>query len=57
MAESIVLSHGLRNPSEGEEGKGRGERERVGQVKEPLKAMRDTDVWKVMIAYAKEHGT
>ena len=57
MAESIVLSHGLRIPSEGEEGKGRGERERVGQVTEPLKAMRDTDVWKVMIAYAKEHGT
>ena len=57
MAESIVLSHEQRIPSEGEEGKGRGERERVGRVTEPLKAMRDTDVWKVRIAYAKEHGT
>ena len=33
------------------------ERERVGRVTEALKAMRDRDVLKVMIAYAKEHGT
>ena len=51
--------HGLRIPSKGEVGKGRGERdrERVGWVTEALKAMRDTDVLKVMIAYTKEHGT
>ena len=33
------------------------ERERVGRVTEALKAMRDRDVWKVMIAYVKGHGT
>ena len=42
------------------EGRGGGrerKRERVGRVTEALKGMRDRDVWKVMIAYAKEHGT
>ena len=29
----------------------------VGQGTEPLKATRDRDAWKVMIAYAKEHRT
>ena len=29
----------------------------VRRVTEALKATRDRDVWKVMIAYAKEHGT
>ena len=32
---------------------------RTGQVTltDTLKATRDRDAWKVMIAYAKEHGT
>ena len=30
---------------------------KAGQVTDALKATRDRDVWKVMIAYAKEHGT
>ena len=30
---------------------------KVGRMTEALKARRDRDVWKVMIAYAKEHGT
>ena len=30
---------------------------KVGRVTEALKAMRDQDAWKVMIAYSKEHGT
>ena len=30
---------------------------KVGRVTEVLKARRDRDTWKVMIAYAKEHGT
>ena len=29
----------------------------VGRVTEALKATRDREAWKVMIAYAKEHGT
>ena len=30
---------------------------KVGRETEELKATRDRDAWKVMIAYAKEHGT
>ena len=30
---------------------------KVGVVTEALKATRNKDAWKVMIAYAKEHGT
>ena len=30
---------------------------KVGRVTEALKAVRDRDAWKIMIAYAKEHGT
>ena len=30
---------------------------KVGRVTEALKATRGRGVWKVMIAYAKEHGT
>ena len=29
----------------------------VGRLTEALKAMRDRDLWKVMISYSKEHGT
>ena len=29
----------------------------IGGVRDALKATRDRDAWKVMIAYAKEHGT
>ena len=29
----------------------------VGRVTEALKATADRDVWKIMIDYAKEHGT
>ena len=29
----------------------------VGRVTEALKATRDRDTWKVMIAHTKEHGT
>ena len=50
-------SHQKEKKERGGERERERERERVGQVTEPLKAMRDTDVWKVMIAYAKEHGT
>ena len=53
-----------RRSRKGEGGEGRGgdrererERERVGRVTEALKVMRDRDVWKVIIAYAKGHGT
>ena len=30
---------------------------KVGRVTEGLKTTRDRDAWKVMIAFAKEHGT
>ena len=30
---------------------------KVARVTEALKAMRDRDVWKVMISFAEEHGT
>ena len=30
---------------------------KVGRVTEALKATRDRDAWKVMIAFAKEHDT
>ena len=30
---------------------------KVERMTEALKVMRDRDVWKVMIAFAKEHGT
>ena len=30
---------------------------KVGQVTDTLKVTRNRDVWKVMVAYAKEHGT
>ena len=30
---------------------------KAGRVTETLKATRDRDAWKVMIAYAKEYGT
>ena len=30
---------------------------KVRRVTESLKVMRDRDVWKVMVVYAKEHGT